>query len=200
MSTILALYAVTLIFVAIRVTTRVTKSIKFSSGKDDALIIAAFIASSPLAFVSPWWCEGLGKDIWTLPFGLISRSALLLIIYEILYVVSMGFTKAAILVFYIRIFPSTTIHRIAWAVITVIALFSGTLIIVICLQCQPIEYSWFRYTDESAGSCINVPAAATLHGAVNMVVDLFILLLPMPSVYKLQVSTTKKAQVAIMFR
>ena len=197
---VLSLWTITFIFVLIRVITRVNKRVKLSGGTDDALVVGAFLASSPGAFLSPFWSQGMGKDAWTLPLEVISRSALILIIYEVLYVIAIGLAKAAILIFYIRIFPSQTLQRIAWTVICFVATYStGFLLFGVC-QCRPFAYNWRRYVDESGGKCADTATAAIIHGVLNMTIDMVILLLPMPSLYKLRVCTKKKVQIAIMFR
>lgn len=200
LGTTLSLYVIALMFVIVRITTRMNKSIKLSGGKDDALVIAALLAASPGAFLSPWWFQGMGKDAWTLSIGLIIRSALCLVIFEVTYVIAVVLTKTAILLFYIRIFPDRTIQRLAWAIICLMAVYTSGALIYGLFQCRPLAYSWNRFKDDSGGKCMDITIAGILHGAFNMAMDLLILLLPMPSVYRLRVSNKKKVQVAIIFR
>lgn len=200
LTTTLSLYAIVLIFVVIRVITRISKRVKLSGGKDDALVIAAFLVASPAAFLAPIWCQDMGKDAWMVPLAHITRSALILIIFEVLYVIAIGLTKAAILLFYIRIFPSISVRRTAWAVICLMVAYSAALIIFGLVQCRPFNYSWRRFTDEHGGKCLEITTAATVHGALNVAMDVVILLLPMPAIYRLRVCTKKKVQIAIMFR
>lgn len=96
LSTTLSLYATTIVFVVVRIITRLNKRIKLSGGKDDVRIIAAFVIATPGAFLTPFWCWVLGKDVWNVPLDRINRYAIYMLVYELLYVISISLVKAAI--------------------------------------------------------------------------------------------------------
>jgi hypothetical protein len=68
-------------------------------------------------------------------------------------------------------------------------------------QCSPINYAWLRWDGEHEGTCINVYVGIYAHAAINMILDLIILLMPMPILLKLQTnySWRQKSHVVVMF-
>lgn len=201
LSTMLSLYAIAFVFVVVRLVTRFSKTVKLSGGYDDVLIVAALIIASPGAFVSPLWCQDLGKDAWTIPFDHLNRFGVFFILFGSSYILSIGLIKTAILIFYLRIFPSQTLRRIIWAVVGFNAVLTVVVFLLGLVQCQPLSYNWTQFSGELGGRClVNGATVATVHGGIGFITDAFILLLPMPSVYKLKVRLVQKVQIAIMFR
>lgn len=67
------------------------------------------------------------------------------------------------------------------------------------LQCSPISYAWTQGHGRSTGKCISIRAIAFCQAAANMMLDVIIILMPMPILYKLHVNWKKKLQLMIMF-
>lgn len=201
LSTMLSLYAIAFVFVVVRLLTRFNKTIKLSRGYDDALIIAALIIATPGTVVSPFWCQDLGKDAWTIPFDHLNRFGVFFVLFGAIYILSIGLIKTAILIFYLRIFPGKTLRRITWAVVGFNAVLTVVVFFLGLCQCQPLSYNWTQFSGDQGGKCaVNGATVATVHGGIEFITDAFILLLPMPTVYKLKVRPVQKVQIAIMFR
>lgn len=66
-------------------------------------------------------------------------------------------------------------------------------------QCDPISYAWTRWSETGLGACRNVNAQTYATAAINIIQDIGVLALPLPSVYKLQTTIRKKLQLFIMF-
>ena len=62
--------------------------------------------------------------------------------------------------------------------------------------CRPLQYTWDKTID---GECTGENSVYLIVGIVNFVIDTFILLLPMPLVFDLQMTLTKRMSVAGMF-
>ena len=64
------------------------------------------------------------------------------------------------------------------------------------LLCRPVEYNW----DKSiAGICANEQLAFFLAGITNLIIDLGVIVLPMPILWNLQMAVPRKIAVSTMF-
>jgi hypothetical protein len=64
------------------------------------------------------------------------------------------------------------------------------------LLCKPVQYNW----DKSIkGSCEGENTAYLVSGITNLVIDIFIVALPMPQVFRLHMSFSRRIGVAAMF-
>ncbi|KAI2463957.1 hypothetical protein F4781DRAFT_95366 [Annulohypoxylon bovei var. microspora] len=138
---------------------------------------------------------GLGKH------AIFITDARLLQIYfissEVIYSVVIVTIKWSILAFYQRIFPQTWFR---WALLGV-AVFMGawmfTTVFAISFQCIPIEYNWD--TTIKGGHCINIGQLALVTSILNVITDVAILVLPLPLVWKLNVSRQRRWGLVLLF-
>ena len=70
-------------------------------------------------------------------------------------------------------------------------------IIVGALPCRPLEYFWDRTIP--GGRCIDVPQFFRWGTLPNAIIDLFMLVLPQPIVWKLQTNMQTKIGLALTF-
>lgn len=71
---------------------------------------------------------------------------------------------------------------LAFVVLAFCAMWCLAAVLVPLLQCIPIQTNW----DPSAGSCGNRVAAFVVIAVIDILTDLCILILPIPSILKLQ--------------
>lgn len=165
---------------------------------------------------------GFGKDIWTLPFnnitkiiqvshsiippGTIGRIRLtkgLLLQYtwltEIFYMAAMGFTKITILCLYLKVFPSKPFRTTCFVTIGVCIIFALVFSLGTVFHCWPVSYGWTEWSGETQGYCINFNAFAWAHAIVNIILDLFVIFLPIPQLLRLALGTRRKIHVILMF-
>jgi hypothetical protein len=64
------------------------------------------------------------------------------------------------------------------------------------LLCKSVQYNWDKTVK---GSCQGENTAYLVAGITNLLIDTFIVVLPMPRVFKLQVSLSRRISVAAMF-
>lgn len=69
------------------------------------------------------------------------------------------------------------------------------LIETFCL-CQPVQYNWDKSIN---GKCVGENTAYLIAGIVNLLIDTFIVILPMPQVFRLQMTLVKRVSIAGMF-
>ncbi|RDW60501.1 uncharacterized protein DSM5745_10959 [Aspergillus mulundensis] len=170
-------------------------------GWDDVLIIFALVCAIPLnAMAFPLQKNGLGTNLWTIPFDNISTQLKLLLVAEVFYMPAEALTQLSFLAFYTRIFPPSYNLKPAIIILagTSVAFgISNTLIMI--FQCTPVSYFWQSWTGEASGSCIDISAYSWYRAAMQIVMDLSIISLPIRPVWKLALSTRKKVLVLVMF-
>jgi hypothetical protein len=62
-------------------------------------------------------------------------------------------------------------------------------ILTICLLCRPVSWNWDQSTP---GTCGNITAIELFSGAFNMTVDIWVVYLPLPTIWKLQLTPQRK--------
>lgn len=63
--------------------------------------------------------------------------------------------------------------------------------------CSPFEYNWDKTI--TGGTCLPNKILWIIGGSINIIADLIVLVLPMPSIYKLQLRRYKKVTLMITF-
>ncbi|KAI4658853.1 uncharacterized protein J4E79_006612 [Alternaria viburni] len=67
-------------------------------------------------------------------------------------------------------------------------------------QCQPISFFWDGWKGETSGRCtVDVRLFGFIRGAIEIMLDVAILSLPLPMLARLQMSWKKKVQIISMF-
>lgn len=120
-------------------------------------------------------------------------------IFEVLYTLTLGMIKISICFLYIRIFSNSTLRKVLWGT----QIFNSLLIVAfLCAdfgQCRPLSYFWNAWDQEHSGSCFNINAMAYAHSAINIALDIWMLILPATQVWKLNMSLKNKLAVSAMF-
>ncbi|KAL4933241.1 putative integral membrane protein [Aspergillus undulatus] len=127
----------------------------------------------------------------------ITKLSKLIIPLQFLWVLSLSCTKISILFLYLRIFPVRWLVWSSWATITVIAAWAIATILAGCLVCRPFAFNWDKTIP--GGKCGNQVTSFTVTGVINLVTDVVVLVLPMPSLSKLQMATYKKVTLIAVF-
>src|SRR5689334_10466044 len=110
-----------------------------------------------------------------------------------------GFTKAAILLLYYRVFQSERFRKIVIGALIVTAAFIIAFSFGVIFHCTPISFGWNGWTGEYEGTCINFNAFAWAHAITNIVFDLFIIILPIPELVRLKLGRRKMIHIILMF-
>ncbi|KAI9367089.1 hypothetical protein BJX61DRAFT_538346 [Aspergillus egyptiacus] len=170
----------------------------------DWFIIAACIFSVGLQSVSITGVIQAGIGYGHVPeimttYGLepITKLSKLIIPLQFTWVLSLSCTKISILLLYLRIFPVRWLVRSAWATIGVIVAWAIATILAGCLICRPFAYNWDKTIP--GATCGDQVASFTATGVINLVTDVIVLVLPMPSLSKLQMAMYKKVTLIAVF-
>ena len=115
-----------------------------------------------------------------------------------LYNAIVVFFKLSILSFYRRIFPQVWFFNLLiitaiWVVATGV-----TFIFTAIFQCIPVASQWDPLQAVGA-TCIDFGTVILVGGVINSVNSIFILLLPVPLVWQLQISAQKKRLIIFLF-
>lgn len=170
-------------------------------GLDDYFIattLAAGIPSSVLT-VHGLTSNGLGRDVWTITFTQITDFIHVFYVMEILYFAQVALLKLSLLFFYLRIFPGTKIRQLIWGTLAFNAVFGVVFVFVGIFQCRPISFYWKNWDGEHEGKCIDVNAVGWANAAISILLDGWMLALPLSQIVGLNLNWKKKVGVASMF-
>lgn len=109
---------------------------------------------------------------------------------QITWTFNFGFTYAAIAFLYLRHFPETMLAK---AAVVMGAIGMLTAIVdagVLIWQCTPIAFVWDKSI--AGGHCIDQNRAYTATSALILVLIFVLFFLPLPTIYGMQMSPTKK--------
>ena len=113
-----------------------------------------------------------------------------------LYVITLGLFKASLIAFYLQIFQERRFRIFCWAVIGFIAVCTIIIQFLTIFPCTPVQSFWDR---DIKGKCLDVGAIGFVNSALAIAQDLIILVMPMPSLFRLQLNFWRKIAVALMF-
>ena len=135
---------------------------------------------------------------------------------QFLYCSLAALTKISILLLYLRIFTTKAFKWQCWTLITITALYGTAAIIATGCLCNPIDWVWKGWDGQHPAKCVNINALTWAVAAINMALDICIIVLPLYQVnmrmyktqaaftdslklWNLQMHTKKKLAVGSMF-
>ncbi|GME48537.1 integral membrane protein [Neofusicoccum parvum] len=204
MATTLTVTLVCALIVGIRLFTRfyVLKSLAL----DDWLIVVATCLSGILTGTMIQK-KGLGMHTHDLNMAEMSHMMLGLFWGFIVYNLALGVTKISIVFSYLRVFASTKRTRIA-CLVTLGLLIANTFqaVLTSVLSCNPVWLFWhpekallenppMRYEDH----CLNLKVMWFFQGAINIVFDFVLIVLPMPVLKSLRISRRERYALMSIF-
>lgn len=168
---------------------------------DDWITLAALVTSLPSAVFNSHVLvpNGIGRDAWTVSFDQITTFIRFFSIMEIIYFLDMAIIKLALLFFYLRIFLSTNTRRLLIATIVFNSLLGIAFFFVAIFQCNPINYAWEKWDGEHEGQCLNINAMVKSHAIISIVLDIWMLAIPLWHLKNLNIDWKRKVGVALMF-
>ena len=172
----IALLILPSIFVALRLVSR--KVSRAGYWYDDLLVLFALLFSYglPTCNLVSTFNYGYGRHIYILPLDTTTYFLKVLYVFEIFFMLTTGFNKVAILVFYRRIFPIQQLRVVLLISTAIVICFTFTNLIVIIFQCVPIHTFWDVKERVPSGRarCINVDDLFLASGSVNCLLDFLI--------------------------
>lgn len=107
--------------------------------------------------------------------------------------------KISILLFYNRIFPQRKLRIAVWVTIGVCAGYAIAFLLVSVFQCKPLSLAWTRWDGQHEGTCNNINAQVWAAASINVLLDMVMVVLPLPVIWRLEINRRKKALVMLMF-
>ncbi|CAI6098906.1 unnamed protein product [Clonostachys chloroleuca] len=141
---------------------------------------------------------GWGTDIWAVPWENLEYQFRGYYIQVLIYVVSRLLIRISYILFYLRVFEHMARRLILITLATTIIV-SLPLTITAFFQCTPVDYYWRKIHPDAHGTCINGAVYIWVGWSILLVNDLWVLFLPIPLIYKLQLSLKKKIMASVMF-
>ena len=95
-----------------------------------------------------------------------------------------------------RIFPTKRLYYALWITGSVISLYTIVQIICVVVHCIPFKALW---DPTIPGHCVNVDDVIVVCSAFNIATDVAILIMPLPELWNLQITTRQKLQITFLF-
>ncbi|CCD48297.1 hypothetical protein BofuT4_P106810.1 [Botrytis cinerea T4] len=112
------------------------------------------------------------------------------------WIISTSLVKISILSFYTTIFPSRTFHIIVYSIIAVNAVYCVGYIFASLFICTPFAFNWDKTLTN--GKCGNTLQLEISSASINMIFDLIVVFLPMPTLWRLKMAVRKKLFVSFI--
>lgn len=113
----------------------------------------------------------------------------MLVAYELIYATSISTIKISVLVFYLRVFVNRGLRLATMAALTFVGLWTVGNTLQVFLVCRPFART---YDPSVEGECGDQVASFIAIGAFNIVTDIIILTLPLPTIWSLKMATPAK--------
>lgn len=119
---------------------------------------------------------------------------------EFLYVVAVTCPKLTMLFLYLKVFSNTThkiMRRVTWGLIIIVILqWLAVGVIVWLAICRPFRFKWEKTID---GKCGDLIASYRYFSIPNILTDILILMLPVSTIWRMQVSKVQKVGIFFTF-
>ncbi|RVD85883.1 uncharacterized protein DFL_004187 [Arthrobotrys flagrans] len=140
---------------------------------------------------------GLGKNMWDVPWIIMSPVLKWFLATELTYFVAICGCKLTILAFYLRFIMNKTQKYIIWGFLAAIILYNVLTILILVFACRPVSTLWDWNLDQS--KCIDVDPLYFINAALNTITDIAILVLPLRTLWKLKMPTSQKVGLIMLF-
>ncbi|KAK0748469.1 hypothetical protein B0T21DRAFT_278893 [Apiosordaria backusii] len=146
-------------------------------------------------FLAP---NGLGRDMWAVPFDDLDRLFKFSFVSGVLYLPQVAALKLTFLFFYLRIFPSPGTRSVIWGTIIFTSLYGLTYFLLAIFQCAPIE-DWYKWDGTGEGKCLNKDAIQWSCAIISIVLDVWMIGIPLWNMRVVKLHWKKKLGVGAMF-
>jgi hypothetical protein len=108
-----------------------------------------------------------------------------------------GFTKLALLTVYIQLSPQKWFRIAAWFSIVVVALYTSVITLLMFFHCHPVRRA-FDFKIQS-GYCLDAGVLYMATAVSNIITDVMLFVLPIPTILKLKMSRSHKIACILIF-
>ncbi len=103
------------------------------------------------------------------------------------------------LLLFLRLFPDQAFRLATKLVLAFTTAWGIAMLLAKVLSCRPLPYFWTMWDGEHEGVCISHAHLLWAHASINIVLDLVIIGLPMPTLLRMNLSWRKKLAICVMF-
>ncbi|KAL4779849.1 hypothetical protein BJX76DRAFT_361400 [Aspergillus varians] len=174
---------------------------KRSAGWDDSIMVAAIlfiICSTVTANLGTKY--GLGYHVWDQRPEWARPSLMAGYFNQLLLVIIMTLVKLSLLTSFLRFFTVRTSRYLSWALIVVILGWGLSFLIAMLITCRPLRAYWDTALLDSGAECSDEQARTLAFTITNVIFDFVILILPVPTFWKLQLPIRERACAASAVR
>ncbi|KAH7131840.1 hypothetical protein B0J11DRAFT_599848 [Dendryphion nanum] len=190
--------AIALICSALRIYTRAVV-IRKVDWDDGATILGLVFSITSVVLSQMMTRHGIGRHVWDVPLSMIRTGMKYFVFATATYCVAIGFIKCTLLLLYWRNFSTAALYfKVMWWATCVLSIgYSVAGVFVSLFGCSPMAYAWDPTIP--GGRCIDKSTYYVVHGWLNAVTDLAILVIPLPVVWKLQLTVYQKITLTCLF-
>ncbi|TLD18110.1 hypothetical protein PspLS_10465 [Pyricularia sp. CBS 133598] len=147
------------------------------------------------------WSQGnLGIHMWELPMPRYERFLFLVYIAPILYQLCQILAKVSLLIFYHRLSPLRGFKHAVNFTLFVVVVYNTAITFALIFSCWPVQKNFDLSFPQEVGVCnVNLPQVYVATCIMGIITDLMILVLPLPTVLRLQVSWAQRIGLVFMF-
>lgn len=118
----------------------------------------------------------------------------------ILYIPCLACAKLAILMFYYALLNIIDLwKRVIYIVGAIIMSYSIALFFALLFACNPIHKNWDSPSKTTQGSCVSRPGLYLAMAITNVVTDLMLIWIPIPTIARLHVPRAQKIGIVAIF-
>lgn len=117
---------------------------------------------------------------------------------EIYYPIVVTLVKSSILCLYIRLFRiKASFRKTCYVFLVFVVAWGISIVLVTIFQCSPVRAAWDKRIDDA--HCFNLRAFLIGNNVPNILADICIILLPMPLIWKLELSWPRRVGICAIF-
>ncbi|KAI9889654.1 MAG: hypothetical protein M1814_005055 [Vezdaea aestivalis] len=170
---------------------RARRVMKLALSYDDYTIFAGMVGLTGIFILysvgsSPKY-GGIGKHVVRNGEATIVRFLKGLYAFNIIYTLTTPIIKISLLLLFRRIFPVRPMRIMTYIGIVFFSLLAISTCIVDVFNCTPINASWNK-NPALKSKCVDPPTLYRVTAIINLVTDIIILLIPLPFIWRLQMS------------
>jgi hypothetical protein len=146
-----------------------------------------------------WWIKlGLGRHEATIPLDNLAQAGKIVFASGFLFNTGLVLPKFSVLFFYHRIFGKSHqwFYNLIWVAASLNLAWLITTYFCAAFQCDPPRAAW---TTVPGAKCIPIGRIYVGTSVVSTIIDLVIILMPVPMLMGLQATKTRRALVLIVF-
>ncbi|KAL4756285.1 uncharacterized protein BDW70DRAFT_166332 [Aspergillus foveolatus] len=183
--------------VAMRLFTRL-RILRMKLGMDDFFILLSYCLTVTFTgLMSYCFSRGIGRHMWDVPMSWLTRTLKCFTIAQYIYTLLTATIKLTFLFFYYRIFPRhLNIRYLITFGVAFVAVSHLTLLFLTIFSCLPVSHAW---DGSSPGRCWMPGILPYTSGALSSATDLYVLLLPIRTLWALNITAWKRARLAAVF-